>query len=111
MLKRLTHTGSTLRPRPVADKAAIAAALEEKVWPLLAAGASSRSISRLPLAEAAAAHALMEVQRSHRQDRADDLIGTGKSLLFPGWIATHGSWVEIRFELRLSGPLSREAIV
>ena len=33
MLKRLTHTGSTLRPRTVAEKAAIARALEEKVWP------------------------------------------------------------------------------
>src|SRR5690606_4851330 len=36
MMKRLTHTGSTLRPRPVAFKAQIAAELEEKVWPLLA---------------------------------------------------------------------------
>src|SRR5205823_3986082 len=38
MLKRLTHTGSTLRARSVADKAAIAAALREHVLPLLAAG-------------------------------------------------------------------------
>ena len=38
MLKRLTHTGSTLRSRPVAEKAAIARALEEKVVPLLARG-------------------------------------------------------------------------
>src|SRR4051812_20320190 len=35
MLKRLTHTGSTLRARPVAEKAALARALEENVWPLL----------------------------------------------------------------------------
>ena len=34
MLKRLTHTGSTLRPRAVADKAAIARAVEAKVLPL-----------------------------------------------------------------------------
>ncbi len=38
MLKRLTHTGSTLRARPVADKAAIARAVEAKVWPLLESG-------------------------------------------------------------------------
>src|SRR3954468_3358423 len=38
MLKRLTHTGSTLRSRPVAEKAAIARAVEEKVWPLIAQG-------------------------------------------------------------------------
>ena len=38
MLKRLTHTGSTLRARSVAEKAAIARALEERVWPLLAEG-------------------------------------------------------------------------
>ena len=36
MLKRLTLTGSTLRPRTVAEKAEIARALEAKVWPLLA---------------------------------------------------------------------------
>lgn len=36
MTKRLTHTGSTLRPRPVAFKAGIARELEAKVWPLLA---------------------------------------------------------------------------
>lgn len=61
MLKRLTHTGATLRSRPVADKAKIAHALEEKVWPLLAAGRVKPLIYRtFPLAEAAAAHALME---------------------------------------------------
>ncbi|EIM27360.1 NAD(P)H-quinone oxidoreductase [Microvirga lotononidis] len=38
MVKRLTHTGSTLRPRSPAEKADIAEALEEKVWPLLAQG-------------------------------------------------------------------------
>ena len=35
MVKRLTHTGSTLRPRTVEFKAEIAAALEAEVWPLL----------------------------------------------------------------------------
>lgn len=61
MLKRLTHTGSTLRARTVADKAAIARALEEKVWPLLAAGTVKPIIHRtFPLRDAAAAHALME---------------------------------------------------
>ena len=41
MLKRLTHTGSTLRSRSVAEKAAIARALEEKVLPLLGARAAA----------------------------------------------------------------------
>lgn len=61
MLKRLTLTGSTLRPRSVAEKAEIARALEETVWPLIAAGQiSPRIYQTFPLAEAAAAHALME---------------------------------------------------
>jgi NADPH2:quinone reductase len=61
MLKRLTFTGSTLRPRSVEAKAEIAQALEEKVWPLLAAGCCKPQIYRtFPLAEAAAAHRLME---------------------------------------------------
>ena len=61
MLKRLTLTGSTLRPRSVAEKAAIARALEEKVWPLLAQGQCLPVVDRsFALAEAAAAHALME---------------------------------------------------
>jgi NADPH2:quinone reductase len=61
MLKRLTHTGSTLRARAVADKAAIARAVEDKVLPLIAAGRVKPVIdSTFPLAEAAAAHARME---------------------------------------------------
>jgi NADPH2:quinone reductase len=61
MLKRLTHTGSTLRARPVAEKAAIARALEAKVWPLLSAGKVKPVIdSTFPLAKAADAHARME---------------------------------------------------
>lgn len=61
MVKRLVHTGSTLRPRDVAFKAAIARALEAKVWPLLEAGTVKPVIdSVFPLAEAAAAHARME---------------------------------------------------
>jgi NADPH2:quinone reductase len=61
MLKRLTHTGSTLRARAVADKAAIARAIETNVWPLIAAGKIKPVIYRtFPLREAAAAHALME---------------------------------------------------
>lgn len=61
MLKRLTHTGSTLRARDVAFKAEVAASLEEKVWPLLAAGTIAPVIDAiLPLTEAAKAHALLE---------------------------------------------------
>ena len=61
MLKRQTITGSTLRARPDAQKAAIAAALREKVWPLVEAGAVRPLVHRvLPLAEAPEAHRLME---------------------------------------------------
>lgn len=61
MLKRLTWTGSTLRPRSVAEKGAIAQALEARVWPLLAAGQVKPVIhATFPLADAAQAHALME---------------------------------------------------
>ena len=61
MLKRLTYTGSTLRPRTVAEKAVIARELEEKVWPLLAAGKCLPQIYKtFPLGEAVKAHLLME---------------------------------------------------
>jgi putative PIG3 family NAD(P)H quinone oxidoreductase len=64
MLKRLTHTGSTLRARPVADKAAIARALEAKVWPLLESGKVKPVIdSTFPLAKASEAHARMETSQ------------------------------------------------
>jgi NADPH2:quinone reductase len=61
MLKRLTHTGSTLRARAVADKAAIARAVENNVLPLIASGRVKPLIdSTFPLAQASAAHARME---------------------------------------------------
>lgn len=61
MQKRLTFTGSTLRPRPVADKAAIADALKAKVWPLLDHGKIKPVIdSTFPLGDASKAHARME---------------------------------------------------
>jgi NADPH2:quinone reductase len=61
MLKRLTVTGSTMRPRSTAQKGEIARALHEKVWPLLEAGRAMPHIhATFPLAEAARAHALME---------------------------------------------------
>lgn len=59
--RRLTITGSTLRPRPVAFKAAIAASLRSRVWPLLAEGRIQPVIHQVfPAAQAAAAHTLME---------------------------------------------------
>ncbi len=59
--RRLSITGSTLRPRPVAFKAAIAAALRERVWPLLASGAIKPVIFKtFAAADAAQAHTLME---------------------------------------------------
>ncbi|MDF1585118.1 NAD(P)H-quinone oxidoreductase [Marinimicrococcus flavescens] len=61
MVRRLTWTGSTLRPRSVEEKGAIARSLEEKVWPLLEARKARVLIHKtFPLEEAAAAHALME---------------------------------------------------
>lgn len=73
MLKRLTLTGSTLRPRSVAEKASIAHALETRVWPLLAAGKCLPLIYKtFPLDQAAAAHTLMETSEH-----------TGKIILIP----------------------------
>lgn len=59
--RRLTLTGSTLRPRPVAVKAAVARALEEKIWPLIERGAIKPVVHAVfPLEKAHEAHALME---------------------------------------------------
>ncbi|WP_066270395.1 NAD(P)H-quinone oxidoreductase [Hydrogenophaga palleronii] len=59
--KRLTITGSTLRPRPLAFKSAIAASLRERVWPLLASGRIQPVIHQVfPAGQAAQAHTLME---------------------------------------------------
>ena len=62
--RRLTITGSTLRPRPIAFKSAIAASLRKTVWPWLDQGRVKAVIHQVfPAAEAAAAHALMESNR------------------------------------------------
>ena len=61
MLKRLTHTGSTLRARAVDDKAAIARMVEKNVLPLIASGRVKPPIdSTFPLQQASAAHTRME---------------------------------------------------
>ncbi len=61
MLKRLTLTGSTLRPQSPAAKASIASSLLARVWPLLEQGKISPQIhATFPLAEAARAHGMME---------------------------------------------------
>ncbi len=61
MRKRLTITGSTLRPRPVEFKGAVARSLREKIWPLIEAGKIKPVIYRtFPLAQAGEAHKLME---------------------------------------------------
>jgi NADPH2:quinone reductase len=61
MQKRLVVTGSTMRPRTTAEKAAIADALRERVWPKLNAGLCAPIIhATFPLFDAAAAHAMME---------------------------------------------------
>jgi NADPH:quinone reductase len=59
--RRLTITGSTLRPRSVEEKGAIASALAREVWPLLEAGTVKPVVYKtFPLADAAAAHRVME---------------------------------------------------
>jgi NADPH2:quinone reductase len=74
MVKRLTVTGSTMRPRSTAEKGAIAQALEAKVWPLLEQGRALPRIFRtFPMAKAAEAHRLME-SSTH----------IGKIMLIPG---------------------------
>ena len=61
MRKRLTVSGSALRPRSIEDKTRIATALRSRVWPLLESGRIGPVIhARFPLREAAAAHRLME---------------------------------------------------
>ena len=73
MMKRLTHTGSTLRPRSVEEKASIAQALESRVWPLLAKGQCKPLIhATFPLRDAAGAHRMLE-SGAH----------TGKIILIP----------------------------
>jgi NADPH:quinone reductase-like Zn-dependent oxidoreductase len=71
MQKRLTHTGSTLRPRPVEFKAEVARVLHEKVWPLFETRRIAPVIdSTFPLADAPKAHA-----------RIDDPAHVGKIVL------------------------------
>ncbi len=61
MTRRLTITGSTLRPRPLVVKAAIARALHDRIWPLVASGAIRPVVYQVfPLDQAAQAHATME---------------------------------------------------
>ena len=64
MQKRLTLTGSTLRTRTIAQKAVVAEAVLKNVWPLLKAGRAKPVIhASFPMAQAAAAHALMETSQ------------------------------------------------
>ncbi len=73
MVKRQTLTGSTLRPRSDADKAAVAAAVKAKVWPWIKAGAVRPVIdSRFTLDEVVKAH-----------ERMDSMAHSGKILLTP----------------------------
>src|SRR5205807_7683171 len=59
--RRLTITGSTLRPRSISEKGAIARALRERVWPLLESGTVAPVVhATFPLRDAAAAHRVLE---------------------------------------------------
>ena len=72
MLKRLHHTGSTLRSRSVADKGAIASAIAQKVLPLIAAGKVKPIMdSTFPLARGGCRPCPHGIQRPYRQDRPD----------------------------------------
>lgn len=78
MVKRLTITGSTLRPRSVAQKGAIAQALRDRVWPLLEAGSIRPIIHTVfPLEKANDAHALMESSRHIGKIMLDCTSGRG----------------------------------
>ncbi len=80
LARRLVITGSTLRPRPVETKAAFAAALRTQVWPLVETGRVTPVIDRtFPLAEAAAAHALME-----SSVHVGKIVLTARASLAPG---------------------------
>ena len=69
MLRRLTVTGSTLRPRSVEQKAAIAHALHAEVWPLLAAGTVRPIVhSRFPLSDAGRRPSADGEQRARRKE-------------------------------------------
>jgi putative PIG3 family NAD(P)H quinone oxidoreductase len=61
LMRRLTMTGSTLRPRSVAEKGALARAVHEHVWPLFESGAVAPVVhATFPLREASAAHRLLD---------------------------------------------------
>ena len=82
MARRLTVTGSTMRPRTTAEKGLIASALREKVWPVLDAGRCGPVIYKVfPLAEAAAAHRLME-SGNHIGKIVLKVAGRGPATLF-----------------------------
>ena len=74
MLKRLHHTGSTLRSRSVADKGAIARAVEDNVLPMIAAGKVKPVIYKtFPLARGGRGACADGKQQPYRQDRANPL--------------------------------------
>ncbi len=76
MMRRLTLTGSTLRIQSTEAKARMAKAIEERIWPLVAAGKVKPVIdSTFPLKDAADAHRRIDDAGPYRQDRAGREIG------------------------------------
>ncbi|SUV85122.1 zinc-binding dehydrogenase [Bordetella pertussis] len=77
--RRLTITGSTLRPRPVEFKGEIARALRERVWPLLENGTLKPVVhATLPLEQAAAGPCHDGSRGKHRQDHPDRIAPAGR---------------------------------
>ena len=76
MTKRLLITGSTLRPRTVAEKSSLARAVEQELWPLFTNGQLRPVVDRaFPLEQAADAHRLMESGQAHGKDRSENGLG------------------------------------
>jgi len=83
LLKRVTLTGSTLRPRSVEEKTKIAQALQKNVWPLLESGAIRPIIHEtFPLKQASEAHHLMEAVPTLEKFYLSLLIDTDQKVSF-----------------------------
>ena len=105
MRRRLTLTGSTLRPRSIEFKTMVADEIAKTVWPYVEGGRLKPVIDSIfPLAEAAAAHARMEARRTCRQDRAG---GRLRMELTDGCVLHEYSASGNCYKVRLTAALAR----